>query len=485
MRILLASSEVHPYSKTGGLGDMVGALSKTLARAGHKVGVVTPLYRGVQEQFPDVSKVDWWIDLPLGSRRMTAELWKRETEAGLTVYFIHQPQLYFRNQLYWEDGAEYDDNPERFVFLCKCIGHLARYLPWQPQIVHLHDWQTALAPLFIQHQKLTDGWLNAPRTVMTIHNLAYQGRYAGSLYGLTNLPWDYFNPNGVEFYTGINFLKAGIVYADFVTTVSPRYAREITTPAFGEMLDGVLRLRQQTGTLLGILNGVDYEEWKTVGNPYLAASYDWRNLAGKTVNKTALQRELGLPVRAEVPLFATVSRLVDQKGIDILLGALEEMLAADIQFVLLGSGHPYYESACQALARRYPQKVAVRIGFDTPLSHRIEAGADFYLMPSRFEPSGLNQMYSLRYGTVPVVRVTGGLDDSVIDITEDPKRANGIKFAEYSARALAKAIRKALALFEAPELLARYRRNGMRVDFSWQRTADKYVEVYSRLLGKG
>lgn len=484
MRILLASSEVHPYSKSGGLGDMVGALSKALGKAGHQIGIVTPLYRGIRERFPQMRKLDWWMDLPLGPSRVSAEVWTLEPSENVTVYFVHQPSFYYRSGLYHEGPWEYPDNAQRFIFLSKAVVHLARYFPWQPEIVHLHDWQTALVPLLILHQKLTDGWWNAPRTVMTVHNLAYQGRYHRDAYGLLNLPWDYFNPNGVEFFTGFNCLKGGISYADYVTTVSPRYAREITTPQFGELLDGSLRARQLAGSLAGILNGVDCEEWNTRSNPHLKQPYDLHHLSGKAVNKLELQKEMGLPVNPGIPLFATISRLVDQKGIDLELGALEEMLAADMQFALLGSGAEYYEHACRNLARRHPQKVAVKIGFDQPLSHRIEAGADFFLMPSRFEPCGLNQMYSLSYATVPIVRMTGGLDDSVIDIVEDAKRANGIKFGEPSVRALSKAIRKALALYEHPALLKRYRVNGMKTDFSWDRTCKDYARIYERLIGK-
>ena len=485
MRILLAGSEVHPYSKSGGLGDMLSALAKALGRAGHRVGVVTPLYQGILERFPQIRKFDWWIDLPLGSGRATAEVWTVEPSENVTIYFVHQPRFYYRAGLYHEGGFEYADNPQRFVFLSKCVMHLARYLPWQPEIVHLHDWQTALAALLILHEKLTQGWWSAPRTVLTIHNLAYQGRYPREAYGFTNLPWDYFNPNGVEFFGALNCLKGGISYVDHVTTVSARYAREITTPEYGELLDGALRMRQLAGSLVGILNGVDYDEWNTSANPNLKADYSARRLSGKTDNKLELQREMGLPARPGAPLFAAITRLVDQKGIDIELGALEEMLASDMQFVILGSGTEYYERACRVLARRHPDKAAVRIGFDQPLSHRIEAGADFFLMPSRFEPSGLNQMYSLRYGTVPIVRITGGLDDSVIDISESPGKVNGIKFAEYSVRALSKAIRKALALYDQPDLLNRYRRNGMKVDFSWAKTAEAYAELYRRLSGAG
>ncbi len=476
MKLLLASSELHPYSKTGGLADMVGSLAKALALAGHQVGVVTPLYRGIREGFPGIRKLDWHLALPLGLRWFEGEIWTLDPSPGLTIYFVHQPEFYQRASLYQDQGVDYADNGERFVFFSKAVMHLAQYLPWRPEIVHAHDWQTGLVPLLMQHQKLQTGWGAMPRACFTIHNLAYQGIFPAWLYGLTNLPPDYFNLNGAEFHGSLNCLKAGIAYADAVTTVSPRYAREITTPEMGCGLDDLLRRRQ--GALSGILNGVDYEEWNTTRNPHLPHPYSIKSLSGKTRDKLELQAELGLPPAADVPLFGTITRLADQKGVDIQLGALEEMLGANMQFVLLGSGSPVYEQAYLKLARRHPGKVVIRLGFDQGLSHRIEAACDFYLMPSRFEPCGLNQMYSLRYGTIPVVRITGGLDDTVVDIAEDSDKADGIKFGEYSARALAKSIRKALVLYGEPKLLRHYRQNGMAADFSWARAVKRYLEVY-------
>jgi starch synthase len=482
MKILLASSEVHPYSKTGGLADMTGAIAKSLAHAGNQVGLVTPLYRGIRERFPGIQKLDWHMDLPLGLRRMRAEVWTLAPIPGLTIYFIHQPEFFQRAGLYQENGVDCADNAERFIFFSKTVTHLARYLPWQPELVHVHDWQTGLVPLLMLHQKLQAGWGSLPRTCFTIHNLAYQGIFPAAKYGLTNLPDDYFNPSGIEFYGSLNCLKAGIAYGDVITTVSPRYAREITTPEAGCGLDDLLRKRQ--ASLYGILNGVDYEEWNTTKNPYLWHHYSVRNLAGKALNKAELQKELGLPVEADTPLFGSITRLADQKGLDIQLGALEEMLSTKMQFVLLGSGSAVYEKAYRELARRHPSKVALWFGFDQALSHRIEAGCDFYLMPSKFEPCGLNQMYSLRYGTIPIVRITGGLDDTVVDISEDRDNADGIKFADYSARALAKSMRKGLVLYGESKLLRHYQRNAMTVDFSWDRMVKRYMEVYRTPLNR-
>jgi starch synthase len=479
MRILLASSEVHPYSKTGGLADMVAALAKSLAKAGHQVGVVTPLYRGIREKFRDVRYFDWLFDLPLGDRQVRAGAYSASPMKGLTVYFVDHTDFFQRASLYQDNGVDYPDNAERFIFFSKCVAHLARYLPWRPEIVHVHDWQVGLVPLMLQHAR-REGWGSAPGTCLSIHNLAFQGVFPAAQYALTNLPPEYFHPDGVEFYKSMNCLKAAINYSDMLTTVSPRYAREITTEEFGCGLDGALRRRQSL--LVGILNGVDYEEWNTTANPHLQHSYSLQSLRGKDEDKAALQQELGLPVRPDVPLFANITRLADQKGCDILLGALEEMLATDMQFALLGSGSPVLERAFRRLAERFPGKTGIRIGYDHGLSHRIEAGADFFVMPSRFEPCGLNQMYSLRYGTIPIVRATGGLDDSVVDPHESVERANGIKLEAYSARALARAIRKALVIYQDPALLAHFRSNGMAADFSWAKTTTEYLAIYRRIL---
>lgn len=479
MNILMASSEVHPYSKTGGLGDMVAGLAKTLARLGHQVGIVTPLYRGIREKHNGLRKLDWHLSLWLGRRKVGGEIWVQEAAPGLTLYFVNQPEFYDRPGIYNDGGADYGDNAERFVFLSKAAVHLARYLPWKPQVLHVHDWQVGLVPMLAQQEQRAGGWVNRPPVMLTIHNLAYQGTFAANAFQLTNLPASQFNIHTAEFYGAMNCLKAGIACADVVTTVSPRYAREITTEEFGCGLDGLLR--QRATVLHGVLNGVDYEEWNTTANPDLPFTYSSDNLSGKEQIKESLLGELGLAYDKDVPLFGTITRLAEQKGIDLLIPALDEMLGRhSMQFVALGSGDAGYEKALHNLARRHPGKMAVRIGYNHGLSHRIEAACDFYLMPSRFEPCGLNQLYSLRYGSIPVVRAVGGLDDSVVDVQENQHAATGIKFHEYSPTALAQGIRKALALYAAPAAFEQFRRNGMAADFSWDQTAQRYLALYQR-----
>ncbi len=479
----MASSEVYPYSKTGGLADMVGGLAKWLARRGHEVAVVTPLYGGIRQQAAEIKPHDHKIFLPLGASVVAARVWTLEPERNLRVYFVEN-EFYDRPALYQQNGLDYPDNAERFIFFSKAVAYLARHLPMQPDIVHLHDWQTGIAALAIWHQRWREGWTTAPKVCFTIHNLAYQGIFDSGKFVLTNLPWDYFNPEGVEFYGQLNCLKAGIVYADLITTVSPRYAREITTAEFGYGLDGVLRKRQ--ADLIGILNGVDYEEWNPESDPFINHHFSARDLRGKAAQKRALQCELGLPDQPKTPLFGIVTRLAAQKGLDILLAALAELLPAlEMQFVLVGTGSPTIRNAFSRLAESFPNKLSANHGFDQALSHRVIAGCDFFIVPSLFEPCGLNQMYAQRYGAIPIVRATGGLDNTVTDITENPDAPTGIKFSEYSGRALTKAIYKALALYSQPVLFRFYRQNAMGADFSWGRTVAEYEALYTSLLWSG
>jgi starch synthase len=482
MRLLHAASELHPFSKTGGLADMVAALTRTLAQGGHHLDVVSPLYRGLRQRFPALRPANWRFDLPLGDGLIHGEFWRLDPQPNLTLWFVDQPGFFDRAGLYNEHQVDYPDNAARFAFFAKAVVLLVRHQRERVELVHCHDWQTGLVPLLIHHARVATGWTAAPKTVFTIHNLAYQGWFPAPAWSVTNLPAEWFHLDSALHYRQLNFLKGGLALADALTTVSPNYAREICTPEYGCGLDGFLRRREYE--LTGILNGVDYAEWNTTQNPALRHAYDADHLGGKAADKADLQRELDLPVRDDLPLFANITRLTDQKGADLQLAALEELLAAEgsFQFVLLGSGDPALESGYRALAGRYSRQVAVQIGFDGSLAQRLEAGADFYLMPSRFEPCGLNQLYSLRYGTVPVVRATGGLNDSVVDARENLERATGIKFHDPSAPAVANAVRKALALFPHSDLLAHFRRNGMRADFSWEKQSREYVELYEHVL---
>ncbi len=461
---------------------MVGALGQALARAGHQVHVVTPLYRGIRERFPRLRPADWRFDLDLGTGPVSGQFWRLDPQPRLTVWFVDQPGFFDRVGLYQDQSQDYPDNAARFAFFSRAAALLARHLPEPPQIVHAHDWQAGLLPMIVRHGCVAGGWGFAPKTVLTIHNLAYQGWFPAEQWRVSGLPSRWFHLESALHYGQFNFLKGGLALADALTTVSPTYAREICTPEYGCGLDGLLRRREYE--LTGILNGVDYEEWNTTRNPALPCPYDAEHLEGKRANKLALQAELNLPEEPDVPLFTNITRLVGQKGADLLLGALEGLASTGekFQFSLLGSGDPALQEAFQQLALLHPDRVAVRIGFDPALAHRLEAGADFYVMPSRFEPCGLNQMYSLRYGTVPVVRATGGLQDSVVDPREDAVRATGIKFQDPNAAALANALRKALVLHQTPELLTRFRRNGMGTDLSWTRQAGEYVHFYEEVL---
>ena len=482
MHVLLAASELHPYSKTGGLADAVGSLGRALARAGVKVTVVTPLYRGILPRLGSkVADPPWRFDVRLGDDLVPGDFVRHREESGLEAWFVRNDPFFDRAGLYNEGQKDYPDNARRFLFLSKAAMVAARHAPERVDVVHAHDWQAGLLPLLVHHARVAGAWPSAPRTLFTIHNLAYQGAFPSTTWPDTGLPWSWFHLESAAHGGGVNFLKAGLCLADALSTVSPRYAREICTPEFGCGLDGVLRRREHD--LCGILNGVDYGEWNTTANPALPHPYDASDLSGKALGKAALQRELGMEPDPGIPLFANISRLTDQKGCDLILDALERLLPSHrLQFALLGSGDPVLERAFRDLSARFPGRVAARIGFDPAMAHRIEAGSDFYLMPSRFEPCGLNQLYSLRYGSIPVVRATGGLADSVVDARDDAAGATGIHFHEATGAALAWAMRKALALHASPDALAHYRCNGMSRDFSWATQATGYINLYRDIL---
>ncbi len=473
MELLFVASEVAPWSKTGGLGDVSGALPRALAARGHTVAVVSPRYGSIDALAAGFTRRDSAVRV----RGEATALWVKKGRP--TQYLLEHERLFgSRRGIYGEGGADYGDNAERFTWFARAALALPGATGLRPRVVHANDWQTGLVPFLLRHEHGQDPTLAQARTVFTIHNLAYQGVFPKQVIPHLGLPWDVFRHEAMEFYDQLSFMKAGLVFADVLTTVSPTYAREILTPHGGHSLDPLLR--QRRAALHGILNGIDVAEWDPATDPHLPVHYSARALAGKARCKTALQRELGLPARIDVPLVAIVSRLADQKGIDLVVAAIPELVARDVQLAVLGSGQRAYEDALLRAAHDRRDRVAVRIGFDEGLAHRMEAGADLFLMPSRFEPCGLNQMYSLRYGTVPVVRAVGGLEDTVEDY-DGWRRGTGFKFKEYAPQALLLAVRRAVETYRDRRAWKGIVSRGMAEDFSWDRSASSYEALYAAL----
>jgi starch synthase len=473
-RVLMVSSEAAPYAKTGGLADVVGSLPPALRALGDEVAVVLPRYGSIDLKPARRIWDHLWVHLGPAAFDLTIY----QAPAEFPVYLVDCPALFEidRKGLYGENGVDYPDNHVRFAVLARAALGVARHL-FRTDIFHCHDWQAGLVPAYLRTTFATDPTFLGCRTVFTIHNLGYQGLFPKTALAEVALDPAVFSPDGMEFFGRASYIKGGIAFADALTTVSPTYAREIQTPELGFGLDGALRAR--AGVLTGILNGVDYNEWSPEVDPLIPARYGAADLRGKEVCKQKLLEEFGLPQEAMGrPLLGTVSRFTRQKGFDLVAEAAAEIVAEDVYLVALGTGEPEYEDFFRQMQQEHPGRVAARIGFDNTLAHRIEAGSDMFLMPSRYEPSGLNQMYSLRYGTVPIVRATGGLDDTVDETT-------GFKFAGYSGQALLAAVRDAVKAFEDPVAWQARMRRGMAKDYSWQRSATAYSDLYRRLTTVG
>jgi starch synthase len=455
MRILMVASEAIPFAKTGGLADVLGALPAALSRLGHQVDVVIPRYRGIS---------------------------LHETESGgARVIFLDNPHFFDREFLYGVGNRDYDDNAARFGFLSRGALEWAARTGLRYDIVHAHDWQAGLVPVLLATTFRTHPTLGGTPSVFTIHNLAYQGLFTAEWLPALGLGRDLMHVSALEFWGRISFLKGGILFSRMITTVSPRYAQEVQTPEFGFGFDGILRSR--AADLMGILNGIDYDQWDPERDVHLPAPFSASYLEGKTACKRAVLETYGMPVSDTVmarPLVGMISRMVDQKGFDLVAAIAERLPSLDASFVVLGTGERRYEDMWRTLAQRYPERIGARIGFDEGLAHRIEGGADLFLMPSRFEPCGLNQMYSLRYGTVPLVRATGGLADTVRHYDPRTREGNGFTFTEYSPAALFGTLRWALDIYKDRDTWRRLQLAGMREDNSWEASARKYVHVYEQ-----
>ncbi len=488
MNILFATTEAVPFCKTGGLGDVCGALPIALERLGMRPTLILPGFRHTLDSGQSIDPTGIHFEVPVGKRTVAGEL-LRSTLPGsnVPVYLVEQEYYFNRTELYRENDRDYHDNCERFVFFNRAVMEAVTRLDLAPDVIHCHDWPTGLLPAYLKTSPNLPESLHNASTLFTIHNLAYQGSFWHWDMELTGMGWEHFNWRQMEFYGQLNFMKTALVFADMLSTVSPRYAEEIQSQPMSCGLEGVLSDR--SADLFGILNGIDTEHWNPAADPHLAANYSIDNYAeGKRQCKQALQAEMNLPQRAGSPLLASIGRLAEQKGIDLVCDLLPRYARdTDAQWVFLGTGEGHYENRLRQLAAEFPERIAVKIGFSNPLAHRIEAGADMFLMPSRYEPCGLNQMYSLAYGAVPIVRETGGLADTIADTNPNTiadRTANGFSFADASSYALSSTIDRALRAYVAPGLWEQIVRTGMAQDWTWDASAHKYVELYHRLLAR-
>jgi len=485
LRVLLVASEASPFAKTGGLGDVAGALPRALRALGHDVRVLIPRYRGVERHAAAIRTIVPRLEVPVGDRRVGAALLGTETSGGVPVYFLEQDQYFDREGLYGEGDADYADNCERFVFFCR--GALEALIAldgierdgWRPQVVHANDWQTGLLPVYLRTLYRDHPLLGGLATLFTIHNLAYQGVFWHYDMPMTGLGWDLFTPAGLEFYGKLNFLKGALVFSDLLTTVSRTYAREIRTSAFGNGLEGVLE--ERSPDLHGVVNGIDYEVWNPQKDSAIAHPFSAEDPEPKAICREMLRRELGL-ADGPGPILGMVTRLADQKGMDLVLEALPGLLEIGGQLAVLGSGDAPLEEGFRAAAAAHPGQIAVRIGYDDEMARRIYAGSDLFLMPSRYEPCGLGQLIALRYGAAPVVRRTGGLADTVVEFDPARRTGTGFVFDAFSAEALLATVRRAASIHRQPAVWKALVKNAMTQDFSWDASAREYATLYRKAL---
>jgi starch synthase len=472
MRILFIASEALPFVKTGGLADVLEALPRALVKLGHEVAVFIPRYRGTTPS----SVVIPSMTIPRGTRLRFPSIASGSVQRGVRYFFLDDPEYFDRDGLYGSKEQEYPDNAERFTEFCRAGIELAKQV-WTPDLIHCHDWQTALVPLLLRSSYGDDPVVKDIPVVFTIHNIGYHGIFPRASLDRAGLPPEIFFPGGLEFFGNVNFLKGGLIYSDYLTTVSPKYAQEIQTPEYGFGLDGVIRSRADR--LVGILNGVDYSAWSPDKDGLIPAKFSAKNMAGKRICKNTLMERFKLandnPNR---PIIGIVSRFADQKGFDLISAIAKDLMQEDLSLAVLGTGDRRYEEMFHALTSDFPGRVGVSVAYDNQLAHLIEAGSDMFLMPSRYEPCGLNQIYSLRYGTVPIVRATGGLDDTIEPFEVETGTGTGFKFTEYSGAALLHVIRQALHLYADDRIWKRIQLNGMAKDFSWNISAAEYAKLY-------
>lgn len=480
LKILMVSSEVVPFAKTGGLADVAGSLPKALTALGNDARIVMPRYRGIND-FRTVT------DFPvrMGDRTETCIVRESHIEAkmpdggtkNVPVYFIDSYHYFDREGLYC-----HHDEAERFAFFSAAVLEMLKKINFQPDVIHCNDWQSGPIPFFLREKYVNDPFYNKIATVFTVHNLLYQGNFPRETIKFFGVGNEYFHPDRLEFYGQLSFMKAGLLYADVINTVSKRYAQEIQTKEYGEGFEGLLRKRSQD--LHGIVNGINYHEFNPKTDPRIFRTYDSESVDDKYENKFALQKEMDLPVK-DVPVIGLISRLVDQKGLNLIAEVFDEMMEEEIQFVVLGMGDKYYEEMFARMREKYPQKMGLYLGYNGILAQRIYAGSDMFFMPSKFEPCGLGQLISLRYGTIPIVRATGGLADTIVDYDWETGSGNGFSFEQYDAQMMLKTLKRALKLYNRePERWKRLVINALEQDFSWNRSGAEYLELFDLALSK-
>jgi starch synthase len=476
MHIAFVASECVPFSKTGGLADVVGALPRALAGLGHQVSVYLPRYR--QTKLADPQVVVGSITIPFDDQYRFASVVNAGNTAGVRCYFVDYPPYFDRDALYGTSAGDYPDNAERFALFSRAVLEASKILG-VPHVFHCHDWQSALVPVMLRTLYAEDPAFRDVATVFTIHNMGYQGLFPSDILPLLMLPWDLLTISKMEFFGQVNFLKGALVFSDFITTVSKKYSQEIQTAEFGFGLEGVLRNRAATVT--GILNGVDYEEWSPQTDKYATAKYTPQDLSGKLKCKQDLLNAFGITsADMKVPVIGIVSRFAAQKGFDLIAQIMDRLALEDMIVVALGAGDKSYEELFQRLNKQFPNKIAVKVAYDNAIAHKIEAGADMFLMPSKYEPCGLNQIYSLKYGTIPIVRATGGLDDTIEPWDARTGKGTGFKFTDYNGEALLATIKQALVAYRDQSSWQTLMRNGMSRDFSWGASAREYGKIYDR-----
>ena len=478
MHIVFAVPECAPWARTGGLAEVAAALPKELVKLGHKVTVFLPYYRQVAKSAPDAAAVLASVTIPFPHFSRFVQVLDGGAENGVQTYFVACPEMFDRESLYATPGGDYADNAERFGLFCRAVIEATKILG-VPDVFHVHDWQTAMLAVLLRSTYFFDPLLKHVPAVLTVHNAGYQGWFARETIDTLLLPWEMFTTEKLEFFDKVNFLKGGVVYADAITTVSQKYAEEIRTSEFGNGLQDTFERRR--GDFFGILNGVDYEEWNPAHDSRIAGHYTAEDLTGKKECRRDLLHAFGLQdVPESAAVLGVVSRFATQKGFDFLVEIMDRLVQEDVVLVMMGSGEEYFERVMVELANRYPNKVRVQVRYDTVMAHKVFAGSDMILIPSRWEPGGLNQLYSLRYGTVPVVRATGGLDDTIDERPEG--QGNGFKFWGYDSNALLDAIKRALAVFQNQDEWTAMMRRGMAQNFSWEKPAKEYVRVYERAV---